>query len=61
MRSVKSQVSGLLGRLDEEEHPAIFEEARALDSLMTAAEEVLYQTKLKSNQDMLNFPIKLNN
>ena len=41
--------------------PAIFEEARALDSLMTAVEEVLYQTKLKSNQDMLNFPIKLNN
>ena len=28
---------------------------------MTAVEEVLYQTKLKSNQDMLNFPIKLNN
>ena len=61
MRSVKSQVSGLLGRLDEDDYPAIFEEAHALDSLMTAVEEVLYQTKLKSNQDMLNFPIKLNN
>ena len=61
MRSVKSQSSGLLGRLDEDDYPAIFEEARALDSLMTAVEEVLYQTKLKSNQDMLNFPIKLNN
>lgn len=61
IRSVKSQVSGLIGRLNEEEYPAIFEEARALDSLMTAVEEVLYQTKLKSNQDMLNFPIKLNN
>lgn len=61
MRSVKSQVSSLLGRLDEENYSAIFEEGRALDSLMTAVEEVLYQTKLKSNQDMLNFPIKLNN
>ena len=61
MRSVKSQVSGLLGRLDEDDYPAIFEEGYALDSLMTAVEEVLYQTKLKSNQDMLNFPIKLNN
>ncbi|HBE11524.1 MAG TPA: glycosyl hydrolase, partial [Flavobacteriales bacterium] len=61
MRSVKSQSSALLGRLDEDDYPAIFEEARALDSLMTAVEEVLYQTKLKSNQDMLNFPIKLNN
>ena len=28
---------------------------------MTAIEEVLYQTKLKSNQDMLNYPIRLNN
>ena len=61
MRSVKSQVSGLLERLDEAEYPAIFEEGHALDSLMTGVEEVLYQTKLKSNQDMLNFPIKLNN
>ena len=61
MRSVKSQSSALLGRLDENEYPDIFEEAHALDSLMTAVEEVLYQTKLKSNQDMLNFPIKLNN
>ena len=61
MRLVKSQVADLLGRLDDEDYPAIFEEAHALDSLMTAVEEVLYQTKLKSNQDMLNFPIKLNN
>ena len=28
---------------------------------MVAIEEVLYQTKLKSNQDMLNYPIRLNN
>ena len=28
---------------------------------MTAIEEILYQTKSKSGQDPLNFPIRLNN
>ena len=28
---------------------------------MLGIEKVLYQTKLKSNQDMLNYPIMLNN
>jgi hypothetical protein len=28
---------------------------------MTAVEEELYQTKLQSNQDPLNYPIRLNN
>ncbi len=28
---------------------------------MTEVEEVLIQTKAKSNQDMLNYPIRLNN
>ena len=61
MRAMRSQISGLLKRLEKEEHPALFEKAEALDSSMVAVEEVLYQTKLKSNQDMLNYPIKLNN
>jgi hypothetical protein len=28
---------------------------------MTAAEEAMHQTKAKSSQDVLNFPIRLNN
>ena len=37
------------------------DEGEKLDSLMLGIEKVLYQTKLKSNQDMLNYPIMLNN
>ncbi len=39
---------------------AIIAKCKNIDSLMTNIEETLYQTKLKSQQDMLNFPIKIN-
>ena len=61
MRSTRDQIAALLERLDGDKYVALFAEAEALDSSMIAIEEVLYQTKLKSNQDMLNYPIKLNN
>ena len=35
--------------------------AKALSTKLTAVEEALYQTKNKSNQDPLNYPIRLNN
>jgi hypothetical protein len=35
--------------------------AKALTAKLTAIEEALYQTKNKSNQDPLNYPIRLNN
>jgi len=35
--------------------------ARALKDEMTAVEEAIYQTKNRSKQDPLNFPIRLNN
>lgn len=61
MRGLKSQISGLKSRIDPEKFSAVIEEGERLDSLMTDIEKVLYQTKLKSNQDMLNYPIMLNN
>jgi len=61
MRAMRSQIAALSGRLDEEMHAEVVALGQALDSTMTAIEEVLYQTKLKSNQDMLNYPIRLNN
>jgi crotonobetainyl-CoA:carnitine CoA-transferase CaiB-like acyl-CoA transferase len=61
MRATRSQISALIERLEKEEHPELFEASGVLDSTMIAIEEVLYQRKLKSNQDMLNYPIKLNN
>ncbi len=46
---------------DKEKHKALLEYADALVKDMTKVEETLYQTKSKSNQDPLNFPIRLNN
>lgn len=40
---------------------ALEEPAKALAKKLTAVEEELYQTKNKSGQDPLNYPIKLNN
>jgi photosystem II stability/assembly factor-like uncharacterized protein len=40
---------------------AIAVAAKALAKKLTAVEEALYQTKNKSNQDPLNYPIRLNN
>ena len=37
------------------------EAGKELDKKMTPIEEVLIQTKAKSNQDVLNYPIRLNN
>ncbi|GAB5416735.1 MAG: hypothetical protein Crog4KO_22240 [Crocinitomicaceae bacterium] len=61
MRSLKGQISGLKSRIDNEKYATVIEEGKRLDSIMTSIEKVLYQTKLKSNQDMLNYPIMLNN
>jgi photosystem II stability/assembly factor-like uncharacterized protein len=40
---------------------AIGQAAEALTKSLTAVEEALYQTKNQSNQDPLNYPIRLNN
>ena len=61
MRTLKDQISGLKSRIDNEKFSKVIAEGERLDSLMTDIEKVLYQTKLKSNQDMLNYPIMLNN
>ena len=61
MRAVKKQISDLSSRLDSTSYANIIAEGKRLDSLMLDIEKVLYQTKLKSNQDMLNYPIRLNN
>jgi cell division septum initiation protein DivIVA len=59
IRDVRTQLQALNGRLDSAAKPV-----RAMsDSLirhLTAIEEALYQTKSKSSEDMLNFPIRIN-
>ena len=61
MHDVSDQISALNARIDQKKYAKVIEEGQRLDSLMTDIEKVLYQTKLKSNQDMLNYPIMLNN
>ncbi len=61
IREVRAQLDALREKLPEdEEAPAIREAAQRLDEAMTSVEETLYQTKNKSPQDPLNFPIRLN-
>ncbi len=61
MRATRSQIDALAARLNEEEHAPVLTMGQEIDSAMVTIEETLYQTQLKSNQDMLNYPIKLNN
>ena len=48
-------------KTDYGEEEDLKKESNRIDSLMTAIEKELYQTKNKSRQDPLHFPIKLNN
>ena len=43
------------------QNKAIVEAGKSLDKKMTDIEEVLIQTKAKSGQDVLNYPVRLNN
>jgi hypothetical protein len=56
IRDVRSQVEAW-GKRDA----ALEKAAKDLASRLTAVEEELYQTKNRSSQDPLNYPIKLNN
>ena len=59
---VKKQVKQLkLAITDKEKNKEIIDLADKIVKELTEYENVLYQTKSKSNQDPLNFPIKLNN
>lgn len=63
MKEVSGQLKSFTGRLekDDENLKPIFEKYEEMDSLMTAVEEALYQTKNEARQDPLNFPIRLTN
>ncbi len=58
IREVRKQLDEFAARGAD---PEITEAAKALSKRLTSVEEELYQTKLQSSQDPLNFPIKLNN
>ncbi|MCP4661109.1 MAG: exo-alpha-sialidase, partial [bacterium] len=61
IREVRAQLDALGKRLAEKpEAEAVVTAAKELDEKMTVVEEALYQTKNRSRQDPLNFPIRLN-
>jgi hypothetical protein len=62
IRDVRKQVEDLLKRVAGQPSFKVINDAgTALNKNLTAIEETLYQTKNQSNQDPLNFPIRLNN
>ncbi len=62
VKKVRDQINSLKKSMKgKEEHKSLLDYATALLKEMTTIEEILYQTKSKSNQDPLNFPIRLNN
>ena len=62
LRGVRDQVKTASERAKgTEAEKAIQEAADALTKKLTAVEEALYQTKNRSSQDPLNYPIRLNN
>jgi photosystem II stability/assembly factor-like uncharacterized protein len=62
IRDIRTQINALNKRLESQPQArAVAEAGKQLDKKMTEVEEVLIQTKAKSNQDVLNYPIRLNN
>jgi photosystem II stability/assembly factor-like uncharacterized protein len=61
IRNVRAQMKALTADLPKGDlFKAIKDRAANLDSIMTRVEEALYQTKNRSSQDPLNFPVRLN-
>jgi photosystem II stability/assembly factor-like uncharacterized protein len=63
IRDLRDQLKSLADRSKQmdSKDTTIAATARALTAKLTKVEEALYQTKNKSNQDPLNYPIRLNN
>ena len=62
VKKVRAQVTSLQKSIsDKLKHSELLDYADSLLKEIKVIEETLYQTKSKSNQDPLNFPIRLNN
>jgi photosystem II stability/assembly factor-like uncharacterized protein len=62
IRDFREQINGINKRLKGDARAkAVGDAGKSLDKKMTEVEEALIQTKAKSGQDVLNFPIRLNN
>lgn len=62
IRSIRAQMNNYIERVkDDESMKDLVDKAKAIDKKMTEVEQELYQTKNRSRQDPLNFPIRLTN
>lgn len=59
IREVRKQVDDFTGKQGKDLPGDIKQQADTINKQMTAIEEALHQTKAKSGQDVLNFPIRL--
>ena len=60
IRTLRSQINEFTGRAGKDLPKEIKQMADSINKQMTAIEETLYQTKAKSSQDVLNYPIRIN-
>ena len=62
LRDVREQIASVGKRIkDLPDTSDVAELGKVIEKKLTSIEEALYQTKAKSSQDVLNFPIRLNN
>jgi photosystem II stability/assembly factor-like uncharacterized protein len=60
IRALRTQINDFIGRQGKDVPKEIKDMATAITKDLTAIEETLYQTKSKSGQDPLNYPIRIN-
>ncbi len=60
LRDIRTQIESVSRRL-RPENKDLIDKARGIAAKLTEIEETLHQTKIRSSQDALNFPIRLNN
>ncbi len=61
IRDLRAQLQGFADRLDAKSQAEVVDTVKAIMKQMTSIEETLYQTKNRSGQDPLNYPIRLTN
>lgn len=60
IRALRSQINAFMNLQGKDAPPEVKKMSDSIIRKLTAIEEVLYQTKAKSSQDVLNYPIRLN-
>ncbi len=60
IRTLRTQINEFIARQGKDCPKEVKDKATELTKQLTTIEEALYQTKAKSSQDVLNYPIRLN-